>query len=88
MNKGVIAIVGPSDYPSTSLIENLTNKYQIPFLSYSNDGINKYLKQINNNKQKNFYLVPDIKNAFIELLKLNKWSQFYYVYNHEKGIKL
>ena len=94
----MLAIFGSSSLSTKNLISSLTNKYKIPYITWSPFG--KYKLETPKSKIKynieesisleeslsnQLFMRPDFVPALIKLIEFYKWSPIYYIYNYEQG---
>lgn len=81
MSNNRIAIFGSSTLSSLELVKSITNKYNIPYFTWSNFGLKN-----DKEGQSQLYLRPQILPALTELINYYKIStNIYYIYNHDQG---
>ena len=75
---------GSLSQPSLNSLEALTNKYNLPFVTWSSPSSNKIL---NDENKFQIYLSPDLYKLLNALINHYKWnSSIFYIYNYEAAV--
>lgn len=67
------------------LVKNQTPEYEIKENEYPTYVLTDQIRSEGSDVQ--FHLRPDLSLIILKLIQYHKWSEFFYIYNHEKGNK-
>lgn len=79
MSQGVLSLFGQTSSSSQNLINSITDKLEVPFLSLSDQSVSGKTSGYR------YFMQPDVTPLVASLIKQRNLKNVYFIYNNDDG---